>query len=85
MNLSLDLEWSKKLRKAGIKGWGKPLEGLLDMVEGDYTLKKDSYKGIVFICPGFMKKGIIQWDYFYNSDPKIAVAEALIWQKGEGK
>jgi len=105
MELTLDLEWTKKLKDAGIgKAWTYAwirnafgewrvatqnnisineeyyptytLEELLAMVKGDWKLHKTT-GDYTFGC----KKGI----YISEIDPKIAVVEALIWQKGEGR
>ena len=111
MNLTLDLEWSKKLKAAGIEGesefvtfliWGKwvietrkvfekcvmdgmeyynaySLEELLDMVEGNWGLL--CHRGI-YRCTCFRNNAFTP---FANADPKIAVVEAILWQKGEGR
>jgi len=113
MNLTLDLEWSRKLKAAGIEGevshwwhtnpsWEKDkryaqhhvhddyvpfaprfimiapaytLEELLAMVEGDYwwyySKSEDTYEFRI------MGQG-----FFADTDPKEAVCEALLWQKG---
>lgn len=56
----------------------KSLEELLKMVEGDKSLRKITDR---------------DWEFFYTvytatqmySDPKKAVIEAILWQKGEGR
>ena len=105
MNLTLDLEWSKKLKEAGIEG-----ESVYCFVEGEdnkYYLQRDKnweplsgtirfptytleellamVEGAFWLVNYDLYEIRLEWEAFSNADPKIAVAEALLWQKGEGR
>jgi len=89
MSIYLDLEWSKKLKTAGIEFKGVPaptLEELLNMLEGNYGILEVGMS--LFGEERSKKFRLIFWQedkVFKNTDPKITVAEALLWQKGEGR
>jgi hypothetical protein len=120
-DIYLDLEWSRKLKEAGIEGNGHQFwirtttlrwklyryyDGWFIQVNGGHSFEREYAETQidVIIIPTYSLEELLamvegafwlvnydlyeirlEWGAFSNADPKIAVAEALLWQKGEGR